>query len=332
MEKAKITALLDALCDRPLKDGRLEPANLRAFCREAARTLSQSAATGAAPDSAADTDRLTAALALLLSGTESDEACRTVEDAVLRSEAARLDAQSAIAFVDALEQSREAAPADLVDELLAADQPVSAGASMRQGVERTGVWSRLGGKSWSARRWGLAAGCITFIFAGAASWTIFLQRTSPESNGPPVADAARQQQPTVDASASATPGLAAPPPLALTTERSCEPRTRAGGPTSAAQTAARADQPTLADPACEPGNQSADRPADALEQTMARQRAEAARNGEAAAAQADREGHRDGLLGDPSRPLFDSHPPAAAARAASPAIPTVRPAAPAGIQ
>ncbi len=46
----------------------------------------------------------------------------SLEEATLRSAAARLDAEAALAFVDAIEQSPQTAPAHLVEEMLAADR------------------------------------------------------------------------------------------------------------------------------------------------------------------------------------------------------------------
>jgi hypothetical protein len=68
-----------------------------------------------------DADRLTAALTAVLSCVDAEIARRSVEDAMLRSAAVRLDVQSAFAFVDAIEQSPQSAPAHLVDEMLAAN-------------------------------------------------------------------------------------------------------------------------------------------------------------------------------------------------------------------
>jgi hypothetical protein len=343
VDKARITALLEALCERPLAGDQTEPADLQAFCRKAANALSLSGDAGTGSEPAADVDRLTAALAVLLSGVDSDDARGTVEDAVLRSEAARLDAQSAIAFVEATEQSTEAAPADLVEDMLAADRATAATAPARAS-DGARFWSLLAGRSWSARRWQLAAACIVLVAAGTASWTTFLRQTSPDSGTPPVANAARQQPALPDASAPA-----APAPPALATAQPCAPASAAavgGVAGDAAQAERSAPAAPSADTACGSDHQVADRPDADPDQMMARQRAEAAAREAAAAraaaagaasrveaAQADRERNSGAVQADRSGPLFGGpgrNPAAAAMPASPPAGLMVRPAAPFG--
>ena len=155
MEKTEIAALLEALCERPLADGQAEgTAELQAFCREAAEALSQAGdvMAGAGADSGAEADRLTAALASLLSGSDADSDRRTLAEAVLRSAAVRLDAQSALAFVDAIARAPLAAPAHLVDDMLAADRAADVAAAPRPDAGMSGLWSLIAGGSWSARR------------------------------------------------------------------------------------------------------------------------------------------------------------------------------------
>ena len=152
MEKHEIIALIDALCERPLEDSQAEPsAELQAFCREAAKALSQAGdidmEAGRSLETVADSDQLIAALATLLSGSNVEAARRTLADAAGRSDTVRLEAEATLAFVDAIEQSPQAAPAHLVEELLVAD----ALTMPRAGAARSSLWSRMVGGFWPAR-------------------------------------------------------------------------------------------------------------------------------------------------------------------------------------
>ncbi len=293
MDKARITALLEALCERPLTDGQAEPADLRAFCREAAEALSQSAADDGERPSSFGVDRLTAALAVVLSGGDSEDARRTVEDAVLRSSSARLDAQSSIAFLDTIEQSPQAAPAALVEEMLAADRTAAARDPTRSAAQGSRLWARLAGTSWSARQWRLAAACVVLVAVGAASWTAFLQQANPLGGPEPLANAAHAPPALTDEPMPA-PASSSPPTLARM--QPCAPRigaAHAGASGTAVRVEQMAPAATAGGDACGPDHQAADR---------SRTFAEPALN------------------------------PPAAASAAPPAGMVIRPAAPAGIR
>jgi hypothetical protein len=348
VEQKDIVALLEALCERPLADGQAEPsAELQAFCRAAAQALSQ---TGEIPagfdsDSFADADRLTAALATVLSGAEVESARRMVEEAVLQSAPARLDAQAAVAFLDAIEQSPQAAPAHLVEEILAADRAAVTGASRRDRAG-TGLW---------ARRWRMAAAGTVLLVAGAASWSVYWQPTNPSNSDAVLPVAKTTHEPPAVA--------AAPPAPAVATTQPCEPPGRLADaakpePNKAAKartgkavragTSEPAGAPKSPDTAVSadcaaPGHQFADRPGEEGEAVAARQRAEAARQAAATqAAAADKSGAaRAGREGDPvqaDRSMFGAsgQAPAAAMQApaasAPPAVPAVRPAAPYGVR
>lgn len=319
MEKKHIAALLESLCERPLSDSHAEPsAELQALCREAVKALSQAGDAQACPTAeVADADRLTAALAALLSGVDADAARRTVEDAALQSAAVRLDAQSAIAFVDAIEQSPLSAPAHLVDEILASDG-VRAARSPRPSAGATNSWSLIAGASWSARRWRMAAACAVLL-AGVASWSAYWQRTNPAVEAGPLRPAASDRSAVADAPA--------PPRPALATTQPCEEH-RPTGEVTVAQNSDPAGGPKPAEAAAgagcapAPDGRLADRPAGETEAT--RQRAEAAR-------QAADPNHGP-IRADRSGPTFGAtyhNPPAAAqiAPAAAPATPPSPPAA-----
>ena len=148
----------------------VEPSpELAALCREAAKAFSRAGAAGSDGGDIADAGPLTAALAALLSSADA-QAARRLADAMLRSAAARLDAQSALAFVAAIEQSPQSAPARLVDEMLAPDIAVrvrSAAPRERAGIAN--IWSLIAGGSSSARRWRMAGACTVLLMAGMAS-------------------------------------------------------------------------------------------------------------------------------------------------------------------
>ena len=73
MEKREIVSLLEALCDRPLgAGGANDPAQLQALCRGAADVLARTQPDRSRTETVAETDRLTALLATVLSGRASE--------------------------------------------------------------------------------------------------------------------------------------------------------------------------------------------------------------------------------------------------------------------
>ena len=73
MEKREIVALLEALCDRLLgAGGANDPAQLQALCRGAADVLARTQPDRSPTETVAETDRLTALLATVLSGRASE--------------------------------------------------------------------------------------------------------------------------------------------------------------------------------------------------------------------------------------------------------------------
>ena len=336
MEKSEIIVLIEALCERPLEDRQVDPpAELQAFCRDVAKALSQAASTRHGPDITTDVDRYTAALATLLSGSDAEEARRTFAEATLRSAAARLDAESALAFVDAIEQSPQTAPTHLVEEMLAADGAADAGSALpRYTGGLSSVWSAIVGDPWSARRWRMSAACAVLLVAGVASWSAYRLQTNPIARGSavPTAKTASQQRSFADAPA--------PPRPAPATTQSCKLSAQASKTRNAERPPAevpKAGSPAGLDCTPTPGHQFADRPAEENEAIAARQQAEAARQAASARAAADaasRVGaaHVTGekSQADRSGSMFgtsDFHRPAAALPAPA-AVPAMRPAAP----
>jgi hypothetical protein len=293
LEDKDIAALLESLCERPLADNQTTPsAELLALCRDAATVLLQDsdAKPGGEAVDIADTGRITAALAELLSRDNAEAARHTVEIAAARSAAVRLDLESALAFVDAVEQSPQSAPAHLVDALLAADRArlTHSTAPATRAKTRT-IWSRIVGRSWSARRWRIAAACTVLLVAGGASWSVYwrqFDQAAKESVALPAAKATSE--------ASAVAARPAPLAPALATAQPCQPRTAKSeaskAPRSQPAEGGKVEPSAETDCATPPGHQFADRPAEELEAIAARARREAARQAAAERAAAEAAG------------------------------------------
>jgi hypothetical protein len=341
LEKSEIIALIEALCERPLEDGQADPpAELQVFCREAAKALSQAgnASSGGGPDTSADADRYTAALAALLSGSDAEPARRTVAEATLRSAAARLDAGSAAAFVDAIEQSPQTAPSHLVEEMLEADRAAATGLARRQGVGISALWRWIPG-AWSARTWRMAAACTVLMVAGVASWSVYRLETDASVRGSaaPMAEKATVRRSLADAPAPPRPAIASTEPCGPGNQAGEAVNTETGAPAGASK--ANASAATNCSPT--PDHQFADRPNEENKAIDARQQAEAARQAASAragaaaaakvgAAQAGREPGQGSVQADHSGPMFGSRP--AATMSAPAAVPAARPAAPTGMK
>jgi hypothetical protein len=233
-------------------------------------------------DTIADADRLTAALAALLSDSDVEAARRSVAEAMLRSAAVRLDAESALAFVDAVAQSPQTAPAHLVEDILVADRAVRPGSMLREGAGISAL--RLPGGSWSARPWRLAAACSVLLVAGVVSWSVYWLETDANvsRSAVPTPEAATEPRSVANASATPTPAPAA-------TTQPCRPSVQAGPAVNVeatVQAGAPSVNPSLGTD-CTPtlgqsGRELADRPNDENEALAARQQAEAARQAAAA--------------------------------------------------
>jgi hypothetical protein len=335
VEHKDIAALLDLLCEHPLTDGRAESSpELAAFCREAAKALSQAGAARPEGGDIAESGPLMAALAALLSGADMQAARRSVADAMLRSASARLDAQSALAFIAAIERSPQSAPAHLVEEMLAGEIAGAARpAAPRERVGIANIWSLIAGSSWSARRWRMAAVCTVLLMAGVAS--VYRVQMNPAIEGAPPSPMVR----TLSQPAAVAP---APPPPALARVQPCKPRS-ATGEAIIAQNIPPADgspiSATTEDCVPKPGRGFADHAANGIEAITARHRAETARRAAAAreaakvgAARADHSSNSGPVEVDRPRSVFDTkhrNIPTSAV-AASPAAPAKPPVSPAG--
>lgn len=320
VENHEIAALIDALCEAPLESGTQVSTELLALRREAARALFE--ASGPGKQAIADADRLTAALAALLPDSDAELARQALAD-----QAVRLDAESALAFLDAVERSAESAPSHLVDEFVAAE----AASAARGRSPAPSPWSRMAESLWPARRWQVVTACLAILVASAASLSVHWGKPDQAAAPPPTVA-------NTNNVSSAPPVIAdAPAPMrpAIATTQPCAPSRQAGAAATSESrptvSAKKADAGGDGDCGSEPGDQLADTAIkEALEKAEQARQAAAA---QAAAADAARLGasksNRDMRQADPlSRIGTSASRPAAAARAAPAAAPPA--ASPAG--
>ena len=236
VERKDIAALLQSLCEHPLADCQAQSSpEVEALRRAAAQAFREDSAARGEGSDANEATRLRAALAALMSGTAGEGERRIVADAVLQSPAARLDVQSALAFVGAIEHSPQAAPARLVDEILARDRARSTGSvAVRERAGSANIWSLIVGRSWSARGWRVAAVCTVLLMVSVAP--VYRMQTNPAVEGgspSPMVETSSKPSAVVDVPAQPQSTLA------------CAPR-GATGEAIKAQNIAPADAPTPA--------------------------------------------------------------------------------------
>jgi hypothetical protein len=263
----KIAALLESLCERPFEgDPQGQAPGMPAMGSRIARALSDAEASrsGSAselPESSGPADdpaRLTAELAAILSGTAAVAPCHAFQEAAVTSGAVRLEAQSALAFVEGIEQAPLAAPAHLLEQVLTLADGTPAG-----GVPATppGIWSRIA-HGWLRRRPAqvVVATCAVMLMAGGLSWSLLWRPgdlgpqgvaapagTNPKE-APSLGDIAPEPSPSPASMPAAPQALAPAPPFAPAPILAPAPVTP---PTPALGAAGSAVQ-ALVDP-CEPG-------------------------------------------------------------------------------
>ena len=219
LDRNDITGLIEALCDAPLDGEGALSAELLALRYEAAKPLGREvlADTG---DDALDAEALTAALATVLSGSANEAARKTLAELVARSAASRLDAESALALVEAIERSAETAPAHLIAQLIG---PETAAAPARRAATES-FWSRIADSFRLPRAYRIATACAVALFASAATWSLYWS----EHAQVPLAPLAKTES-AASAVERAVPSIADAPPLpapALTARQPCEPQDR----------------------------------------------------------------------------------------------------------
>jgi hypothetical protein len=111
-------------------------------------------------------------LAAILSGTATPAQVEAFHQAAADSDALRLEAQSALAFVDGIEQAPLAAPASLVQHVLpAAPLRIAAAAAAPArvaiaGARKPDIWSRF------MPRRQVAAACAVLLMASGLTWSV----------------------------------------------------------------------------------------------------------------------------------------------------------------
>ena len=187
----KIAALLESLCERPFEgDPQGRPPGMSAMGSGIAQALSDaqappsgSASELPAPSGPADDPAgLTAELAAILSGTAAVAPCHAFQEAAVTSGAVRLEAQSALAFVEGIEQAPLAAPAHLLEQVLTpvGGAPVGGDAL----APKPGIWSRIvHGRlgRWPAQV--MVATCAVMLMAGGLSWSLLWRPGDLEPQG-----------------------------------------------------------------------------------------------------------------------------------------------------
>jgi hypothetical protein len=276
VDKREIIALLDALSERPLAGDAGASARLTAFCREAVAALAQDErAADRGIETVADTDAVTATLAALISDTADVQARELFAAAAAHSAALRLDAESARAYLAAVDASPRQAPAHLVAEFTAG----AGGAAPRAGASGAGPLARIAGGDWLASNWRTATACAVLVVGVGITASLLWPAPQRDGAPAPVAKTASPPPALADAPAAPQPAVAAAPPSP------CQP-----GPATPAAASTSTAAPTDAAPprpadntdcGSTPGNQLADRPADPA--ALARARAEELANARSAA-------------------------------------------------
>jgi hypothetical protein len=176
LDKKEIAELLESLCERPFA-GESPFAGQSPFAgREGPPPADAAAANRIAqalsnPDveqpEAQSSSPPGAALAAILSGTATEAQCGAFRAVAATSGAARLDAQSALAFVDSIEQAPLAAPAHLVEQAVA----FTGATRSRPGIW-SGLWSSLSGNLFGRPGGRVVAACAVMLMAGGLAWSV----------------------------------------------------------------------------------------------------------------------------------------------------------------
>jgi hypothetical protein len=187
LDRNKIAALLESLCERPFA-GDPETARPQDIAHRAAQALSKGQEASSSGETSADSSAgldegaiPPAALAAILSGTATAAQCDAFQDAAAISRAVRLEAQSALAFVDGVEQAPQMAPAHLVQEALASVRTTPPLAATSGG---SSFWSRF------VPRRQAAAAFAVLLLGGGLSWSLLWRGGNYEGQTSPVVPAA----------------------------------------------------------------------------------------------------------------------------------------------
>jgi hypothetical protein len=204
LDKKELAQLLESLCERPFAGPEgSRPADV------AASRIAQALSNRDAEQPEAQNRGPPAALAAILSGTATEAQCGAFREAAVSSGAARLEAQSALAFVDAIEQAPLAAPAHLVEQAVA----LGGGTGSRPGFW-SALWSSLASNLFGRRAGQVVAACAVMLMAGGVAWSLLGPAGVGSGALAPVSTAPKMVQPVsvVGAPAAGTPE-AAPEPV-----------------------------------------------------------------------------------------------------------------------
>ncbi|HEY6259668.1 MAG TPA: hypothetical protein VIY51_28155 [Xanthobacteraceae bacterium] len=194
MDRNKLAALLESLCERPFAGDQegarphdlphdiTHPHDLThqlEIAHRAARALSQAVGQPSDGVSADPGGPDAAALAAILSGTATKTQCDAFQEAATTSSAIRLEAQSALAYVDGIEDAPLAAPAHLVEQVMESAGPVPAlaRAAAKGGRRPIIIWSRF------MPRRHVAAALAVLAMGGGLSWSLMLRNADPRGDG-----------------------------------------------------------------------------------------------------------------------------------------------------
>jgi hypothetical protein len=220
LDKKEMADLLESLCERPFAGDQEGPPPAVAV---AASRIAQALSDADPERSGVQTPAQPGAeLAAILSGTATEAQCTAFHEAAATSGAARLEAQSALAFVDGIDAAPLAAPAHVVaqvigDQVIVNQTELAAGAQSRA-VVGAGVWSGLAGRFIGRRGGQVVAACAVMLMAAGLSWSMLRPTAdmAPPRSVEPVVMAPKEAQP-IEAAVGPPAGVApaAEPALAL---------------------------------------------------------------------------------------------------------------------
>jgi hypothetical protein len=263
--------IFESLCERPFEgDPQGRPPGMSATGSRIAQALSDAetprsgsaseavASSGAADDPA----RLTAELAAILSGTAAVAPCQAFQETAVTSGAVRLEAQSALAFVEGIEQAPVGAPAHLLEQIFTPAGGMAAGGAPV--APKLGIWSRIvHGRLGRRPAQVVVATCGVMLMAGGLSWSLLWRPGDLEPRGvtapagtnlkeapPSLGDIAPEPSPTAGSMPAASAPQSPPPAPAFAPASVPAPAPVLPSPTLAP---ARSAVQALVDP-CEPGS------------------------------------------------------------------------------
>ena len=188
MAENKIANLLDSLCERPFADGpQSAPVHERRVPQPQPARLDPPRRAGEGTAAGEAAASVTAGeLAAILSGTAAPAQVEAFHQAAADSDALRLEAQSALAFVDGIEQAPLAAPAFLVQQALPAARLRIAAAAAAPARVASAVARKPDIRSRFLPRRQVAAACAVLLMASGLTWSVIRHEMRNEEALPPL--------------------------------------------------------------------------------------------------------------------------------------------------